>query len=103
MAKSEIQAGGCGMTATVETEMDGMTCKLTITTDCPHIQALAAAMPEVEPFREISFQGQGPLTLKLAAEHLPHPACPVPTGIIKAAEVAAGLALPADATIKIER
>lgn len=103
MAKSEIQAGICGMTTTVEAVMDGMGCKLTITSDCPHIQAMAAALPEVEPFREITFQGKGPLTFKVAAEHLPHPACPVPAGIIKAVEVAVGLALPAEATIKIER
>jgi hypothetical protein len=29
-----------------------------------------------------------------------HPACPVPSGILKAIEVAAGLALPKDASIK---
>lgn len=39
--------------------------------------------------------------MRLAAKHLRHAACPVPAGIIKAVEVAAGLALPADATIKI--
>jgi hypothetical protein len=32
-----------------------------------------------------------------------HSACPVPVGIIKAVEVEAGLALPADVSIKISR
>jgi hypothetical protein len=34
---------------------------------------------------------------------LTHAAWPVPSGIVKAVEVAAGLALPADASIKITR
>jgi hypothetical protein len=51
--------------------------------------------------REITFRGQGPLTLQLAAKHCAHPACPVPVGIIKAVEVEAGLALAADVTIKL--
>jgi hypothetical protein len=58
---------------------------------------------EVEPFREISFRGKGPRTLELAREILPHPACPVPAAIIKAVEVAGGLALPRDASIKVSK
>ena len=45
-------------------------------------------------------RGEGPVTLRLAAEHLAHPACPVPSGILKAIEVESGLALPKDASIK---
>jgi len=47
--------------------------------------------------------GGGPLTLLLATKHCPHTACPVPVGIIKAIEVEAGLALPADATIRLSK
>jgi hypothetical protein len=61
------------------------------------------ALTEVDPFREISFRGDRPLTLRLATECLCHTACPVPAGIIKAVEVAAGLALPADATISVSK
>ena len=43
------------------------------------------------------------MTFGLAAEHLVHPACLVPAGIIKAIEVEAGLALPMDASIKPAR
>ena len=64
------------------------------------MEQLAEALTEVDPYKEISYRGEGPVTLKLAAEHLVHPACPVPSGIIKAIEVAAGLALPKDASIK---
>ena len=64
------------------------------------MEQLAEALTEVDPYKEISYRGEGPVTLKLAAEHLVHPACPVPSGIIKAIEVEAGLALPKDASIK---
>ena len=69
-------------------------------TDCGYVEQLAEALTEVDPYKEISYRGEGPVTLKLAAEHLVHPACPVPSGIIKAIEVEAGLALPKDASIK---
>jgi hypothetical protein len=69
-------------------------------TDCGYVEKLAAQLSEVDPYREISYRGEGPVTFKLAAEHLVHPACPVPAGIIKAIEVEAGLALPKDASIK---
>ena len=34
-------------------------------------------------------------------QHCPHAACPVPVGIIKAIEVEAKLAVPADVSIKL--
>jgi hypothetical protein len=37
----------------------------------------------------------------MAAKHCKHAACPVPSGIIKAIEVASGLALPKDASITV--
>ena len=52
-----------------------------------------------------SFGGAGgPHTLyELAPQCLAHPACPVPSGIVKAIEVEAGLALPADVSIKVSK
>ena len=103
MAKSEIVSGICGFSAEVEARMEGSRCSLAIESDCDAIQRLAEELTEVEPFQEISFRGEGPRALKLGAKHCYHPACPVPVGIIKAVEVEAGLALPADASIKVSR
>jgi hypothetical protein len=58
---------------------------------------------EVDPYREFTFREAGPLTLQMAAKYCSHAACPVASGIIKAIEVEAGLALPADVTIRISR
>jgi hypothetical protein len=103
LAKAEIISGICGFTATVETRMDGSRCIVSIESDCDAIQRLGEELTEVEPFQEITFRGEGPRALKLGAKHCYHTACPVPVGIIKAIEVEAGLALPADAVIKVSK
>ncbi len=100
MASAEIESGICGFCTTVKTTSEGRTVRVEFETSCGYVEQLAEALTEVDPYREISYRGEGPVTLRLAAEHLVHPACPVPSGIIKAIEVEAGLALPKDASIK---
>lgn len=103
MAKAEIFAGVCGFTTVVETSMDGKDCKITISSDCEAIQRLGQELTQVNPFKEISFRRAMPQTLELGAKYCTHAACPVPVGIIKAVEVEAGLALPADVTVKLSK
>lgn len=103
MTRAEITAGVCGFTTVVEAHMDGSACALSIESDCPAIQRMAEELAQVDPFREFTFRGAGPLTLQTAAEHCKHAACPVSVGIIKAVEVEAGLALPADVSIKLSK
>ena len=103
MARSEIHAGICGFKTEVETRMEGTKCLIQIKSDCAEIQQMAEELNEVDPFREISYRGDGPVTLKLGVKHCAHTACPVPVGIIKTMEVAAGLNLPKDAFIKITK
>ncbi len=102
MAVAEIHSGICGYVTRVETTLadDGQTVNVTITSTCPAVNKIAGDLAQVNAFREISYRGQGPQVLE-AARRLSHPACPVPSGIIKAIEVAAGLALPAPASIDI--
>ena len=105
MAQAKIHSGRCGFNTTVEATLiesdDGDRVRLSIQSDCKSCQKLGAILTEVDPYREITYRGGGPLTLELAAKTLPHTACPVPAGIIKAIEVASHLALPADASITI--
>lgn len=103
MARAEIAPGNCGFGTVVETKMDGVKVSINIESECKAIQKLAAELSEVEPFREISFRGEGPKTLRLGAQHCTYAACPVPVGIIKAIEIEAGLALPTDAVIKLSK
>lgn len=104
MAKAEICAGVCGFRTTVRARLadDGQVA-LQIESECGAVCKLAAELTRVDPYREFTWRGGSPLTAELAPRYLTHPACPVPSGIIKAVEVAAGLALPADVTIKVSR
>ena len=102
MARAEISSGVCGFTTVVEAAAEGNgRVLLSIESDCKEVQCLAEELKEVDAFREFSFRGPGPLTMELAAKHLRHASCPVPVGIVKTVEVAAGLALPVDVTIKL--
>jgi len=103
MCKAVIDPGICGFMAEVHAKMEGEMCSLEIICDCEPIQEMAGELAQVDPMAEIGFHGDGPLTLKVFAERLPHPSCPVPAGILKAVEVAAGLALPKDASIRITK
>ena len=103
MAKAEVSPGICGFKTNVTTQMDADKCMISIESDCLSIQKLAEQLTEVDPFAEISFRGELPQTYQLAFQNCPHAACPVPAGIIKAIEVEAGLALPADVSIKMSR
>ena len=103
MAKAQVHAGICGFKTTIETRMEGETCQVSIQSDCPAIQRLGDVLTQVDPYQEISFRRQMPLTLQMAAKHCSHAACPVPVGIIKAVEVEANMALPADVSIQITR
>jgi hypothetical protein len=101
MARAKITSGICGFSADVETQMNGSQVVISIQSECDAIQRLAEELTEVDPWQEITFRGEGPRTLKAGTKHCYHPACPVPVGIIKAIEIEAGLALPADATIQL--
>ena len=104
MAKAHINAGICGFGTTVETAANpGYKVSVGIDSECPAIQKLAENLTEVDAMGEISFRRGLPQTLQKGNEHCTHTACPVPVGILKAIEVAAGLALPKDVSIKVEK
>jgi hypothetical protein len=103
LSRAEINCGICGYTAVVEAKSDGEVVRLTITSDCLAIQRLATNLTEVDPYHEISSRRSVPQTLEKGLKFCTHAACPVPVGIIKAIEVEAGLALPADVSIKVSR
>lgn len=101
----KVISGICGMITEIRATSDDQsgTVKLEFNTQCENIQQLANELDAVNPFEEIAFRGEGPKTMRLAAKHCKHAACPVPSGIIKAIEVASGLALPKDATIEVKK
>jgi hypothetical protein len=102
VAKAEIDAGICGFhTTCVATRNDDGTIHLDIESDCKAVLKLAEQIRDVDPFKEGFWRRSVPTIHQLAPQCLSHPSCPVPSGIIKAIEVEAGLALPKDVSIKV--
>ena len=102
-AKAVIGAGVCGFTTTVIAISDDMqNVTFDIESDCDSIQRLAEGFPQVDGYSEIGTGFDGVIhqaareTLKGCCS-----GCIVPCGIFKAMQVAAGLALPAPASIDI--
>ncbi len=98
-----VMSGICGMITEIRatSQYPSGLVNLDINTRCDSIRALAEDLKFVDPLEEISFDGKEPKTLHMAAKHCKHTACPVPSGIIKAIEVASGMALPKDASIEV--
>ncbi|MBN1632355.1 MAG: hypothetical protein JW990_21565 [Thermoleophilia bacterium] len=104
MATVEIDAGVCGhKTIVTAARGEGYSVRLDIKSDCPQVQALDAQVNEVDALRQISSRGGLPSVLETAYAGCAHAACPVPSGLVKAIEVAAGLALPQDVTMRVSR
>ena len=104
MTKAKIEAGNCGFLTEVEAiSKENYIIELSIQSECKHIQKMANTISEVNALDEISFRKGMPEILQRGAEYCTHAACPVPVGIIKAVEVAAGFTLPQEAKISIEK
>ncbi|HWR71696.1 MAG TPA: hypothetical protein VN604_00850 [Nitrospirota bacterium] len=99
MTKVAIQSGSCGFTVTVTAEKGtGRKVRISIETDCEMVQKMLEDIQELDRTAALTGFQNNPVYLS-AAKHLKHPACPVPSGILKALEVEAGLNVPRDATV----
>ncbi|WKY44581.1 hypothetical protein Q5O14_00380 [Eubacteriaceae bacterium ES2] len=104
MAKAIIQSGVCGFKTEVTAEKaDGFDVNLNIVSECPAFSDLSTELKKVDGMTCIMDKiGQGPV-YEACRTNCKHSACPVPMGILKAVEVAAGLALPKDVTVSITK
>ncbi len=103
MATVFMNAGPCGFKIKVTaTSDDGQHVDLRISSGCPEVQALAKELTRVDAFGELRRFSDTEVG-KACNKHIPHAACPVAIGVLKAVEVAAGLALPADISIEVRK
>ena len=99
-----VDAGVCGFETVVRAESGDMqNVKLEIQSECPDIQSMAEELKELDAFKENFAKIGESAVYESARRYCKHTACPVPAGIHKAIEAAAGLALPKDAGIKVEK
>jgi len=107
-ATLEIDAGICGLHTTAQVNSkDNQNVTFDISTNCDKIAKLAKAIGEkgsIDAYQEISPNGPA-LIMTTVRETLTGccAGCAVPVGLFKAMQVAAGLALPKDITIKLAK
>src|SRR6056297_1729126 len=100
MTKVRIDAGVCGFITEVTAESDdGQNVRLDFSSTCPHVMKAAESLKLVDAYVEIFAKPAQTQTYAELSAHLPHAACPVYAGVLKAIEAAAGLALPRPASI----
>lgn len=100
--KLHIKAGACGFVTSVTARtVAGGKVELEIQSDCEHVEEMAAALNPMDMAQALAGYGQGPIA-QAAADNLAHGACPIPAGVIKAAEVALGLNVARDASISFD-
>jgi hypothetical protein len=95
-----IEAGVCGLQTAATAAAAGERVRVTIDSDCPKASDLGeaiAAAGGVDVLAELGAAG-GPLGTAQMGSCCA--GCVVPAGILKACQVAAGLALPGDAAIR---
>lgn len=102
--KVTVQAGICGFVTEVKAlNNDDETVSFEVNSPCPNITALAAKLQPVDAYMELRDGFNGHI-LSTVRESLRGgcSGCVVPSGIFKAMQVAAGLALPKDIALSVE-
>jgi hypothetical protein len=104
MITVQTDPGICGLPTTVKASSEDMqNVKIEIDSKCPDIMKAAEEIKEVNAMEEV-FGKIGENAIYTAAKkHCNHVSCPVPAAIVKAVEAAAGLALPKDVVITMEK
>ena len=104
MAQVKINPGICGLNSTIKVESDEMqNVSVCIKSECESIQAMEVGLKEIDGYEECFSKFGDSTVYQQAKLHCRHPACPVPSAIIKGIEVACGLALPKDVEIEISK
>lgn len=92
--KLEIDAGACRFkTIIIGSMQEDGNVKLKIKSECPMIRKMCKTMPTWDLMESITARIHKNPVMIFAGEHLEHPACPVPVGIIKVLESTSGMAV----------
>ena len=98
-----VDAGVCRFkTVIIATMDDEMNITYKIKSECPKVRAVGKEFRSVGLFEAVSMPFTENAIYREFGDKLEHVACPVPCGMVKAAEVAGDLALKKDVVINIE-
>ena len=99
MTKVKVQPGSCGFSVSIRADKGpGKVVAVTMESDCEMVRKMAEDIKTLDRFAPLTGLLTNPV-YRAAAKHLKHAACPVPSAILKAIEVEAGMNVAKDATI----
>ena len=100
MTSVEIRPGICGFIALVSASTeDGQHVDVEFQSDCPNLSRLNGGLGPFDAYSDLFQPLAKTEVFRQVASSQRHAACPVMSGILKAMEVAVGMALPRDASI----
>ncbi|NIM04855.1 MAG: hypothetical protein GTO55_02795 [Armatimonadetes bacterium] len=95
----EVTSGICGFKTRIKAvKGDGKNIRLSLVSDCEMVARMQEEVAELDMMAAFIRFLDNPV-YRSASRCLKHVACPVPSGILKALEVEAGLCLPKNASI----
>jgi hypothetical protein len=95
----EVTSGICGFKTRIRAVKSGSKkVRLELESDCEMVASMQEDVAELDMMAAFTRFLENPV-YRSASRHLKHVACPVPSGILKALEVEAGLCLPRNAAI----
>lgn len=99
MTKVVVKAGACGFTSVIIAEKGPeRMVDISVESGCAMVQKMAAEIARLGRRDALTSILDNPV-YRAAGRHLKHAACPVPSAVLKALEVEAGLNVKKDATI----
>jgi hypothetical protein len=99
MTQVSVNSGICGFSVTIKAKkVKDKKIQITLDTDCDMVKQMNKDISKIDIRAAFAGHLSNPVHMS-AARHLKHVACPVPTGILKAIEVEAGVCLPEDVSI----
>ncbi len=94
-----VNSGACGYAVTISAEKNANgKISISLETDCDMVKKMQADIAQLDKTAAFVRFESNPV-YRSASKHLKHAACSVPSGILKALEVAADLNVPKDVTI----
>lgn len=104
MARVTLDAGACGFNVVVKVSKAGeKRYHVELVSPCEMVQRLNEELRDRTFGREVLSTIVDSEIYRLCSRHLRHVSCPLPAAILKAIEVEAGLAVPRDAKMAVEK
>ena len=103
MTTIELAPGICNFQTTITCEtVPGDVAKICLETDCPNWSKVADQIEPVDPIFGL-FKPYPEIGVVALMAQIPHASCPMVSAILKAIEIEANLALPADVTMHVSK